>query len=107
MGRYTQRRRAASGPSPAAAPPSIIDVSPAGLMTALVTFSADCQQTNTFGTPELTIGGFAITGNFWTSPTTVQCSLSGNPNSGDPWVLTAQPNFTTTPVDNPAAGLVT
>lgn len=111
MGRYTQRRRAASGPSPAAAPTplTIVSVVVGPFASALVTFSGvvaldlGAFPDAAFSGPA---GGGAPTVIFAAGPDEAQVNFGGSVVVGDPWALTAQPNWCISPLAFPDSGVV-
>lgn len=109
MGRYTQRRRAASGPSPAAppAPPTLTVVAVfASIGTeAVVQFSGPIVL-DTGVTPD---AAFLFDGE---TPGTVALDSANSARIsglttftlGDPWAVAMQPNWLVTPLVVPASG---
>lgn len=114
MGRYTQRRRASSSPSPGAAagpvPAAIVSVSAVGMSQYVVTFDGpvDFVTGVNFGLG-FTINGQGVTDvpAFQVSPSsTVTVEIAGSAwGVGDPWLLDSQPNWLTTPAA-PGAGVL-
>lgn len=115
MGRYTQRRRAASGPSPAAAPAppglTIVDVQIAGLGIANITFSAIVSFTTGFiSDSQFTIDGNGVNNvaSIPSSPNNVvQVNVGGSPSAGSAWSLTGQPGWLIDAADVPESGICT
>lgn len=116
MGRYAQRRRAATTVSPWVPPPptgvSIVSISPTFLGgEAAVTFDQVVNFT-TGGPPDgaLTINGLTV--QFLSlspsSPgTTCNVNVSGTITVGDAWSLGSQPGWLTEAAGVPQSGLVT
>lgn len=115
MGRYAQRRRAASGPSPAAAPPpsgvTITDVQVIGLGSVLITFSGVVVFTSGIGfDAAFDVDGNAVNNvnSVPSSPSaTVNVNVSGSPAPGSTWTLSSQPGWLTTAAATPQTGLCT
>lgn len=110
MGRYTQRRRAASGPSPAAAAvvPQILDVDCDGMGPAIVTFSAPVVV-DAGPSPDTAFDINSQTPISAASIDATHVSLGFNiaPNAGATWTLASQPNWLTTIVVSPDTGTTT
>jgi hypothetical protein len=109
MGQWAQRRRSGSLGSPAAAVASvtIVSVTVVDAVTAAITFSG-VITIDTGVTPD---DGFDYNGGAPDSVTrpsshVVYAVMTAGVNSGDPWTLSAQPNWLITPVVVPESGTV-
>lgn len=108
MGRWSQRQRRGGGESLAVVPDAtVLSVVDYTGFSVKVTFSAPVAVDN--GVPPdtaFTVNGAAPSSVSLDSPTVVVLNLGGPDVPGDPWDLSAQPNWLLTAVQVPEAGLV-
>lgn len=111
MGRYTQRRRAASGPSPAAAPPpapvAIASVTVTATDTVRILFDGDPLVNSSIADGSFLVngGGFGTVNDLGANTVELVQPFGQPPiTAGDPWDLTSQPSWASATVTNPASG---
>lgn len=111
MGRYTQRRRATTGPSPAPQPPPplpvLTTVQGVGGGHVLTTWTHVVTFVNNFAVPGLSVNGPVPFAGSQAGTHTIDLDLGTDPTPGDPWDLTAQPSWIAETVDVPDSGVTT
>lgn len=109
MGRYTQRRRATTGPTPAQQPPPplpvLVTVQGVGGGFSLLTFSHAVTFVADFSSPNFTVDSASPFNGSQAGTHTISLETGTDPGSGLPWDLTAQPSFVAELVDVPDSGL--
>lgn len=106
MGRWSQQRRRGGGPpgTAAAAPVTLVEIHADGTATETLAFSGPVVTPGGAADSALQINGEDVGPFGAQSGTEIVVITGGGHADGEPWTLTAQPAWLTTPVVFPDSG---
>lgn len=107
MGRWAQRKRRGGGPGGGATPEppvTLLSITCDGTATEILTFSGPVVTPGGAADSALQISGEDVGPFGGQTGTTINVITGGGHIDGEPWALTAQPAWLTTPVVFPDSG---